>query len=195
MATTLRNMMASTNLERRSAVTYCFDEHSCQGRTKKSSNALEEQTCLHFLTWWWKGTSRDAIFAFRINYHFLLAMCPMSMVFDHLSRSHDAKGRWEEVEAENRDKQWGGGCYPCLGVLIMVRMDWNWFRWIESDSDGLKQIQIDWNGFRWIETDSDGLKWAHMNWNTITWIEGESDWLKRIKMDWNEFRWNPMLSL
>ena len=43
--------------------------------------------------------------------------------FDHLSRSHDAKGRWEEVEAENRDKQWGGCCYPGLGVLIMVRMD------------------------------------------------------------------------
>ena len=34
MTTTLRNMMASTNLECGSSVTYCFDEHSCQGRTK-----------------------------------------------------------------------------------------------------------------------------------------------------------------
>ena len=101
MTTTLRNIMASTNLECRSSVTYCFDEHSCQGRTKKSSNALGEQTCLHDGE---KETSRDPIFASCINYRLLLAMCPMVMVFDHLSRSHDAKGRWEEVETENRDK-------------------------------------------------------------------------------------------
>ena len=71
------------------------------------------------------------MFASRINYHFLFALrlmvmvsvMIMSMFFDHLSRSHDAKGRWKEVEAENRDKQWGGGCYPCLGEFLMVMMD------------------------------------------------------------------------
>ena len=126
MTTSLRNIMASTNLECRSSVTYCFDEHSCQGRTEKSSNALEEQIFRHFFTQ--NAENERRFIAFRINYHLFLFMVMVSvmiksMVFDHLTRGHDAKGRWEEVEAENRDKQWGGCCYPGLGVLIMVQMD------------------------------------------------------------------------
>ena len=123
MTTTLRNMMASTNLECRSSVTYCFDEHSCQGRTKKSSNALEEQIIPHFLTQNDENESHYAKYHLFILFMVMVLVRIMFMVFDHLSRSHDAKGRWEEVEAENRDKQWGGGCYPCLGAFLLVQMD------------------------------------------------------------------------
>ena len=65
MTTTLRNIMASTNLEGGSSVTYCFDEHSCQGRTKKSSNALVEQIFRHSLHKMLK-TNADLL---PFNYH------------------------------------------------------------------------------------------------------------------------------
>ena len=170
MTTSLRNIMASTNLECRSSVTYCFNEHSCQGRTKKSSNALEDQIFRQLYTKWWERTPLLPFLS--INTFFLFMVMVLVMISPWFSITcpavmmPKAAGRRLRPRTETSSGE-------VAAIHAWVFFWWLW--WIETDSDGLKLIQMDWNRFRWIETRSDGLKDNLMDWRRIRSIETDSD--------------------